>query len=122
MRRGLRITGALTGTALVGILGVAPVGSQTPASEQQPVYVNPQPVAVVLPPGKVEGRVAMLDESSQAQTTLWLENGAQLRIADTAPTSYDILRPGSYVSAVVDARDGLNVVTDLRIETELQAP
>jgi hypothetical protein len=122
MRRGIRVTGALAGTALVGVLGVAPVSSQTPASEQQPAYVNPQPVAVVLPPGKVEGRVAMLDESSQAQTTLWLENGAQLRIADVAPTSYDILRPGSYVSAVVDARDGLNVVTDLRIEPELQAP
>ena len=123
MRRGLRVTGALGGTALMGLLGVAPVGGQTPGSEQQ-VYVSPspEPVAVVLPPGKVEGRVAMLDESSQARTTLRLENGAELRIADVAPTTHDILRPGSYVSAVVDSRDGLNVVTDLRIETELQAP
>jgi len=121
MRRGLGITGALAGSALVGLLGVAPVSSQTPGSEQ-PAYGSPQPVAAVLPPGKVDGRVAMLDESSQGGATLWLENGAQLRIADVAPTSYDILRPGSYVHAVIDARDGLNVVTDLRIEQELQAP
>jgi hypothetical protein len=101
-----------------------PGALQTSQVSERPeaAVVTPPGVVLFPPSGKIEGRVAMLDESSRVRATMWLDNGAALRIAEVTPTLHEILRPGSYVSAVVEPRAWGSVVTDLRIEPELQAP
>jgi hypothetical protein len=130
MSHGWKITGTLAAAALAAVLGAVEASSQTTyqtvqtGTDQPGVTGQPAHVAspAVVYPGRVEGWVTTLDETSRARPTLRLDGGTELSVASVTPAPHEILRPGSYVSAVVENRGGVNVITDLRIEPELQAP